>query len=66
MKRYLPVAITAALLTLAMTARTADVPHISGGIGSEERDQLRLKERDYNIKVITAMNPESTSQASRS
>jgi len=45
----------AALLVLAVTARTADVPHISGGIGSEERDQLRLKERDYNIKVITAM-----------
>ena len=34
----------AALLVLAVTARTADVPHISGGIGGEERDQLRLKE----------------------
>jgi hypothetical protein len=56
-KRYLPLAMMAtALLTLAVTAQAADVPHISGGIGSDERDQLRVKERDYNIKVITAMD----------
>jgi hypothetical protein len=54
-RRYLQLVITAALLTLTVTARTADVPHVSGGIGSDERDQLRAKERDYNIKVLTAM-----------
>jgi hypothetical protein len=56
MKRYLRLAMTAtALLTLAVTARAEDVPHISGGIGSDEREELRAKERDYNVKVITAM-----------
>ena len=44
-----------AVLTLAAMARAADVPHISGGIGSAERDELRAKEREYNVKVITAM-----------
>jgi hypothetical protein len=44
-----------ALLTLAVTARAADVTHISGGIGSTERDELRTKEREYNLKIITAM-----------
>ena len=44
-----------ALLTLTMTARAADVPHISGGIGTPEREELRTKERDYNLKVVTAM-----------
>ena len=43
------------LLTLALTARAADVPHISGGVGSSERDELRTKEREYNLKVITAV-----------
>jgi hypothetical protein len=44
-----------ALLTLVVTAGAADVPHISGGIGSGERDELRTKEREYNLKIITAM-----------
>jgi len=43
------------LLTLVVTAGAADVPHISGGIGSGERDELRTKEREYNLKIITAM-----------
>jgi len=52
---YLRLAIAAtALLTLAVMARAADVPHISGGIGSAERDELQAKEREYNLKVITA------------
>ena len=55
-KTYVRLAIAAtALLTLALTVRAADVPHISGGIGSTERDELRTKEREYNLKVITAM-----------
>ena len=52
---YFPVAIAAiALLTFA-AARAADLPHISGGIGSTEREELRAKEPDYNLKVVTAM-----------
>jgi hypothetical protein len=43
-----------ALLTFAITVRAADVPHVSGGIGSAEREELRNNERDYNVKVITA------------
>jgi len=43
-----------ALLTLTTVARAADVPYISGGVGSDEREELRANERDYNLKVITA------------
>jgi hypothetical protein len=46
---------TIALLTFAMTVRAADVPHVSGGIGGAEREELRNKEREYNLKVVTAM-----------
>jgi hypothetical protein len=45
----------AALVALAVMVQAADVPHISGGIGSVEREELRTKEPNYNIKVITAM-----------
>src|SRR5262245_15501176 len=45
----------ATLLALAVAAQAADVPHLSGGVGSDEREALRAKERDYNVKVITAM-----------
>jgi hypothetical protein len=55
MTRFLRLAMTTtALFTLAVTARAADVPHISGGIGVDEREELRTKERDYNVKIITA------------
>jgi hypothetical protein len=44
-----------ALAALPVMVQAADVPHISGGIGSGEREELRTKEPDYNIKIITAM-----------
>ena len=47
--------IVASGLILALPARAADVPHVSGGIGGVEREELRTKERDYNLKVVTAM-----------
>jgi len=54
-KAYVRLAIAAtAVLTLAMIARAADVPHLSGGVGSDERGELRARERDYNLKVVTA------------
>src|SRR5262245_20473851 len=43
------------MLMLAVTGQAADVPTISGGVSSAERDELRAKERDYNLKVVTAM-----------
>jgi hypothetical protein len=55
-KRHFRLVISAsALVALAVIVQAADVPHISGGIGSVEREELRAKEPDYNIKVITAM-----------
>jgi hypothetical protein len=54
-KTYSRLAMVAtALLMLAVMVCAAEVPHISGGIGSVERDELRAKERDYNLKVVTA------------
>ena len=43
-----------AMVTLAAIARAADVSYISGGIGTDEREELRAKEHDYNVKVVTA------------
>jgi len=49
-----PALLTAALLALAMTARAGDVPHVSGGIGADEREELRAKETEYDLKIVTA------------
>ena len=35
-------------------ASRADVPYLSGGIGVDERQELLDKEKDYNLKIITA------------
>lgn len=42
------------VLSIVVPAPAADVPHVSGGVGTAERDELREKERDYNLKVVTA------------
>src|SRR5262245_17897373 len=42
------------VLIIAAPAPAADVPHVSGGVGTAERDELRTKEREYNLKVVTA------------
>lgn len=57
MKSHLPLALVVivVLMLAAVPVRAADVPHVSGGVGSTERDELRAKERDYNLKVVTAM-----------
>ena len=47
--------ITSVALALAVPAPAADVPYISGGIGSAEREELAAKEREYNVKIVTAM-----------
>ena len=42
------------LLTFCMEVRAADVPYISGGAGADAREELLAKEKEYNLKVITA------------
>lgn len=34
--------------------RYGNVAYISGGIGEEERDEIRLRERDFNLKLLFA------------
>jgi len=54
-RRVHPAVVAALALILAAPVRAADVLHVSGGVGSAERDELCTKERDYNLKVVTAM-----------
>ena len=42
------------LFTFCMEVRAADVPYISGGAGADAREELLAKEKEYNLKVITA------------
>ena len=42
------------LLTFCMEVRAADVPYISGGAGADSREELRAKEKEYNLKIIAA------------
>ncbi len=42
------------LLTSCMEVRAADVPHISGGVGADAREELLAKEKEYNLKIIAA------------
>lgn len=42
------------LLAFSVAVRAADVPHVSGGAGADEREELLAKEQEYNLKIITA------------
>jgi hypothetical protein len=42
------------LLTFTMEARAADVPHMSGGVGFEGREEMLAAEKDHNLKVVAA------------
>jgi hypothetical protein len=42
------------LLAFSAAARAADVPHVSGGAGADERAELLAKEKEYNLKIIAA------------
>ena len=35
-------------------ARAADVPYVSGGVGTDSREELRAKEGEYNLKIVVA------------
>src|SRR5262249_24200235 len=52
--RLMIVATTALLLALSGAVRAADVPFISGGGGADEREDLKAKEKDYNLKIVAA------------
>ena len=56
MDRWIQFLVTTAvvLVTLSMEVRAADVPYISGGAGADEREELRAKEKEYNLKIIAA------------
>jgi hypothetical protein len=47
------VLVVVAFIALSPASR-ADVPYLSGGIGVDERQKLLDKEKDYNLKIITA------------
>ena len=49
----LVVLVVVAFIALSPVSR-ADVPYLSGGIGVDERQQLLDKEKDYDLKIITA------------
>jgi hypothetical protein len=56
MDRRIPLLVAAAVvvLTFATEARAADVPHVSGGIGFEGREEMQAAEKDHNLKVVAA------------
>jgi hypothetical protein len=59
MSKYLQALTTMAVLLLICSAGPSaaaapNVPHISGGVGLEGRDELRAKEGDYSLKITTA------------
>ena len=35
-------------------ARADNVPYISGGVGTDSREELLAKEKDYNLKIVVA------------
>jgi hypothetical protein len=41
-------------LTFCLEVRAADVPYISGGAGADAREELLAKEKEYNLKIVTA------------
>lgn len=47
----------AAAQTMAFTLaeqRAGDVAYVSGGIGDEERDEIRAREKDFNLQLLFA------------
>src|SRR5689334_17683016 len=42
------------LLVWFSPASGADVPYVTGGVGTDERQALLDKESEYNLKIVTA------------
>jgi hypothetical protein len=56
MNRWAQILVTTAVVLVAfsMEVQAADVPHVSGGTGADERAELLAKEKEYNLKIIAA------------
>jgi hypothetical protein len=42
------------LLAFCLQVRAAEVPYISGGAGADAREEILAREKEYNLKIITA------------
>ena len=42
------------MLVVAGSVHAADVPYVSGGVGTDERAELLAKEKDHNLKIVVA------------
>ena len=58
MNKRIQVLATAAavLFTFSTEVRAVDVPvpYVSGGAGADSREELRAKEKDFNLKIVAA------------
>lgn len=56
MSKHIQVVVATAVVLLAFnpSARAADVPYVSGGVGADERQEILAKERDHNLKIVVA------------
>ena len=56
MNRWAQILVTTAavLAAFSMEVQAADVPHVSGGTGADERAELLAKEKEYNLKILAA------------
>jgi hypothetical protein len=43
-----------ALLALGASVHAADVPYVSGGVGTDERLEMTAREKDHNLKIVVA------------
>jgi hypothetical protein len=53
--KYLMLMFLLALPTLAQEPTSTEIPYITGGIGSEEREDMNAKRADYNLYITTTM-----------
>ena len=44
----------AASLICVAAGRAADAPHVSGGVGLEAREELRVRESEYNLTIVAS------------
>lgn len=56
MSRYAAIAGFSLALGFASLAISAEVTHVSGGIGETEQESLRAQEKNYNLKLVFTLN----------
>lgn len=55
MKRWLSVLAACGLAMTFSTSALAQVPHVTGGVGDEEREALQAQAKDYNLQLLFAI-----------